>query len=83
MLITPSNENNVFTLKPLEAGQGIAGQGGVSATEVRFVVDVIKRRGEGVSHRLETGSAVQTGPLRRPGGPAPRSDPNQRLTALR
>ena len=51
VLIAAGDEGDSFTAEALEAGDGVAGQRGVGAAEVRTVVDVIKGSCEGEGHR--------------------------------
>ena len=69
VFITPSDEDNLFTLEPLVTGDGITGQGCVCTAQMGPVVDVIERCGERERH-----AAGIEGSLRRRSGPAPKLD---------
>lgn len=53
MLITAGDEHHIGSTQALETCEGVNRQSCVNAADVRAVVDVIKRCGEGVSHRRD------------------------------
>ena len=59
VLVDAGDEHHSVAVQPLEARQGITGQGCVGAAQVRPIVDVIKRSREGVGHRWVRTSAAQ------------------------
>ena len=62
MFITAGDEQHRFTLQPLKPRQRIAGQGRVSTAQMRLVVDVVERGGEGVGHRPDLTQPFPPGP---------------------
>ena len=53
MLITAGDEHHIGSTQALETCEGVNRQSCVNAADVRAGVDVIKRCGEGVSHRRD------------------------------
>jgi hypothetical protein len=59
VLVNTGDEHHSVAVQPLEARQGITGQGCVGAAQVRAIVDVIERSREGVGHLWVRTSAAQ------------------------
>ena len=59
MLITARDEQHLLAPQPLKPGQGIAGERRIGAAQMRPVVDVIERGGEGVGHRRDPTQRVR------------------------